>query len=94
MLWKKNKDIKDSLTQQFQGAMVNLYKLDKAVCSKHLAASEGSSIVCYGQTTEARKRAAYKRNKQQQCCSSHDKEAVHGPPDHQCHFNGKKANKR
>ena len=91
---RKNKDSKEQQPQQLQSAMVNLYKLDKASCSKHLAALDGSSIAYYSQTTEARKKAADKRNAQRQSCSSRDKEAVHGPPDRQCHFNDKRAKKR
>lgn len=74
---RKNKDSKEQQPQQLQNAMINLYKLDKACCSKHLAALDGSSIAYYSQTTQARRKAADRRNTQRQSCSSRDKEAVH-----------------
>ena len=35
--WKKQ-DSKDKILQQLQSAMINLYKADKYMCTKHMAA--------------------------------------------------------
>ena len=40
---RKNLDSKESLPQQLQIAVVNLYKYDKAACAKNIAAKDCDS---------------------------------------------------
>ena len=91
---RKNLDSKESLPQQLQIAMTNLYKYDKAACAKHIAANVGVSVTYCDQSQEARKAEAAKRNMRRQSKSSSDLTAQYGPPDRQCHFeNGGKKRK-
>ena len=41
---RKNQDSKDRIPQQLQSATINLYKADKYMCTKHIAAMDGTSI--------------------------------------------------
>ena len=61
---RKNRDCKDTTPNSLRSAMINLYKLDKSECAKHLAASSGVSVSYNGRSVEARKSAAIKRNTQ------------------------------
>ena len=82
---RKNRDCKDTTPNSLRSAMINLYKLDKSECAKHLAASSGVSVSYNNRSVEARKSAAIKRNTQ--CVQMYnDDTAEHGPPDRQCHF--------
>ena len=80
---RKNRDSKESTPSPLRSALINLYKLDKSVCAKHLAASEGVSVSYQDGTPESRKRVAetrkWQRQKQQQAIR--DKGALRGPPD-------------
>ena len=75
---RKNRDSKDSTPNPLRSAMINLYKLDKSECAKHLAALSGVSVSYNDRSHEARKSAAIKRNTQ--CARQHsDDTAEHGP---------------
>ena len=41
---RKNRDSKDSTPNPLRSAMINLYKLDKSECAKHLAALSGVPV--------------------------------------------------
>ena len=89
---RKNLDSKESLPQQLQIAMTNLYKYDKAACAKNIAAKQGVSVTYCDQSQEARKSEAAKRNMRRQKTSRSDLTSKYGPPDRECHFetSGKK----
>ena len=82
---RKNRDSKDSTPNSLRSAIINLYKLDKSECAKHLAASSGVSLSYNDRSHEARKSAAIKRNTQR-AQKLNDNTAEYGPPDRQCHF--------
>ncbi len=91
---RKNLDGKESLPQQLQIAIANLYKYDKAACAKNIAARQGVSVTYCDQSQEARKSEAAKRNMRRQKTAGSDLTSQNGPPDHQCHFeNGGKKRK-
>ena len=69
-----------------QQAIINLYKLDKSYVAKYLAAASGSVISYNSRSTSAKVSAAESRKKQRQKSTLSDKQALHGPPDKQCHF--------
>ena len=54
---RKNLDSKESLPQQLQVAMTNLYKYDKTACAKNIAAKQGVSVTYCDQSQEARIRS-------------------------------------
>ena len=82
---RKNRDSKGSTPNSLRSAIINLYRLDKSECAKHLAASIGVSVSYSDRSHEARKSAAMKRNTLR--TQKHDDdEAEYGPPDRQCHF--------
>ena len=70
----------------WQSAMINLYKADKYMCTKHIAAMDGISITYSDKSCEGRKRAAESRYKHWLKKLEDDPNAVHGPPDCQSHF--------
>ena len=41
---RKNLDSKESLPQQLQIAMINLYRYNKAACAKYIASCQARSI--------------------------------------------------
>ena len=41
----RTKTAKDKILQQLQSAMINLYKADKYLCTKHMAAMDATSIL-------------------------------------------------
>lgn len=58
MLWsEKNRDAKGSLPLPLQNVMINLYKLDKSECVKHLATAEGVSTTYNKSTKDAIKKS-------------------------------------
>lgn len=73
---RKNLDSKESLPQQLQIAMTNLYKYDKAACAKNIAAKQGVSVTYCDQSQEARKSEAAKRR---QITSGSDLTSQYGP---------------
>ena len=88
---RKNLDSKESLPQQLQVAMTNLYKYDKAAFAKNIADKQGVSVTYCDQSQEARKSEATKRNMRRQKTSASDLTSQYRPPDRQCHFeNGEK----
>jgi hypothetical protein len=89
-----NQSGKESLPQQLQIAIANLYKYDKAACAKNIAARQGVSVTYCDQSQEARKSEAAKRNTRRQKTAGSDLTSQNGPPDRQCHFkNGGKKRK-
>ena len=80
---RKNLDSKESLPQQLQIAVANLYK---AACAKNIAARQGVSVTYCDQSQEARKSETAKRNMRRQKNAASDLTSQNGPPDRQCHF--------
>lgn len=78
---RKNLDSKKSTVQSLRNAMINLYKLDKAVCTKHLAAQSGASVSYNDKSDESWQAAAVVRSKQCQKDIPKDSNALYGPPD-------------
>ena len=86
---RKNKDCTSETPQCIKLAMISVYKLDKVVCLKHIAAEEGISLSYRSRTEEARRTSARKKQKQRarnQCPS--DISAQFCPPDHVTNFTG------
>ena len=83
-----NAECKSKLPVTLQHALSDVYRLDKSVCAKHLAALKECSI-SYRDKTESAKRASAAKRQQQRLVSSipTDPMATHGPPDRACHFN-------
>ena len=73
--------------KHLQQALTNVYKLDKSVCAKHLAALDGCSVSYRDRSENARRSAAQKRQKQRLAANVPDDPiALQGPPDRACHF--------
>ena len=83
-----NVKCKSKLPVTLQHALSDVYRLDKSVCAKHLAALKECSI-SYRDKTESAKKASAAKRQQQRLVSSipTDPMATHGPPDRACHFN-------
>ena len=65
-----------------KAAMINVYNIDRAVCYKHIAASNKSSISYRSKIDEACAVDAQCRKKERNARSSvSDPEAMWGPPD-------------
>ena len=82
-----NAECKSKLPVTLQHALSDVYRLDKSVCAKHLAALKECSISYCDKSESAKRANAAKR--QQQClvsCIPTDPMATHGPPDRACHF--------
>ena len=60
----KNKDCTLDVPQCIKLAMISVYKLDKVVCLKHIAAEEGVSLSYRIRSEEARRASARKKQKQ------------------------------
>ena len=60
---RKNKDCKSD-SKSLKLGMINVYKVDKVVCCKHIAAEEGTSLSYYDRSDEARQSRAVLRKKQ------------------------------
>ena len=86
---RSNAECKSKLPVTLQHALSDVYRLDKSVCAKHLAALKECSISYRDKIESAKRASAAKR--QQQCLVSSiptDPIATHGPPDRACmHFN-------
>ena len=91
---RKNQDSKDKIPQQLQSAMINLYKADKYMCTKHMAAMDGTSITYSDRSCEGRKKTAVSRSKHRAKKFESDPNAMHGPPDRQNHFQKSTITKR
>ena len=83
---RKNRDAKDNLPVPIRQGLINLYKLDKSYCAKHIAAEKGCSISYTSRSSQSRAEAAEVRRKQQRLQSEPDTNALQGPPDKSCHF--------
>ena len=66
--------------------MINLYKLDKSTCCKHIASENGASISYRSKDEEARKQNAESRRRQCAFVFNADRMAQHGPPDRNSNF--------
>ena len=77
---RKNQDSKDKIPQQLQSAMINLYKADKYMCTKHMAAMDGTSITYSDRSCEGCKKAGVSRSKHRAKKFESDPDAKHGPP--------------
>ena len=68
--------------KHLQQALTNVYKLDKCVCAKHLAALDGCSV-SYRDRSENARSAVQKRQEQRLAANVPDDPiALQGPPDH------------
>lgn len=82
---RKNRDCKSDAKSMKQ-IMMDVYKIDKVVCMKHISAQEGSSITYRSRTMEARAAEAKARQKRRFSAVS-DKNIEFGPPDKVTNFN-------
>ncbi len=76
-LERKNQERESRVRQTLQVAVVRLYKLDKSVCTKHMAAEDRISVTYRDMRIEARQSAAAKGKKQRAIRSDYDVSAVH-----------------
>ena len=84
---RRNADCKQKQPIPLKMAMLNIYKLDKAVCAKHFAAENGISISHRDRSETARGSAAQTRQRQRLAKNyPDDLKAQKGPPDRACHF--------
>ena len=90
---RKNRDCKSDAVSIKQ-IMVQIYKLDKVVCMKHITAEQGSSITYRSRTAEARAAQAKSRQISRSVSGNPDKESHFGPPDKGTNFNIKQSRKR
>ena len=83
----RNAECKSKQPVALQHALTNVYKLDKSVCAKHLAALDGCSVSYRDRSENARRSAAKKRQEQRLAANiPDDPTALQGPPDRACHF--------
>ena len=83
-----NAQCKGKVPVALQTAIADVYKLDKSVCAKHLAARNECSVSYRDKSENARRANAAKRQQQRLGGSiPADLTATHGPPDRACHFN-------
>ena len=61
---RKNKDCTSDTPQCIKLAMISLYKVDKVVCFKHIAAEEGVSLSYRSRSEEARTSARKSKSKE------------------------------
>ena len=92
---RKNQDCKDSHPVVLRSAMINLYKLDKSVCCRYLAAKDGVCL-SYGDHSVAGRKAAANLRQKQRLNKSYrsDPDAEKGPPDRLCHLKASTSRKR
>ena len=83
---RKNRDAKDNVPVPIRQGLINIYKLDKSYCAKHIAAENRCSISYSSRSSDSRATAAEVRRKQRRMQGMPDKQAVQGPPDKSCHF--------
>ena len=83
---RKNYECKTDRPQPLKLAMINLYKLDKSTCCKHIASENGASISYRSKDEEARKQNAESRRRQRAFVFNADRMAQHGPPDRSSNF--------
>ena len=84
---RRNAECKQKQTIPLKMAMLDIYKLDKAVCAKHIAAESGISISNGDRSETARHSVAQTRQRQQLAkIYPDDLKAQKGLPDRACHF--------
>ena len=66
--------------------MMNLYKLDKSTCYKHIAAENGASISFRSKDEKSHKQSAECRRRQRAMAFTADRMSQHGPPDRCSNF--------
>ena len=69
---RRNAECKSKQSVALQHALTNVYKLDKSVCAKHLAALDGCSVSYHDRSENARRSAAKNRQKQRLAVSIPD----------------------
>ena len=81
---RKNADSKEKHPVALNIAMITLYKQDRSVCAKHVAAMNGMKLSYKGKSKEAKAQQAEVRRK------SHLQkiECMLAPPDKEIHFAG------
>ncbi len=77
---RRNRDCKSDSPQPLKLAMINVYKIDKCTCFKHIAAQQGASISYRSRGSEARLKNAAVRQWQRKAALQPDKTAQHGLP--------------
>ena len=86
---RKNKDCTSDTPQCIKLAMISVYKVDKVVCLKHIAAEEGVSLSYRSRSEEARRTSERKKQKQRaRNQGPSDISAQFGPPDRVTNFTG------
>ena len=91
---KKNCECKTDTPQSLKLAIINVYKLDKNICCKHIVAKNGCSISYRSRDEEAHKQNAESRRRQRAIAFTFDKAAQHGLPDRSTNFNCGKAEQK
>ena len=80
---RKNMDCKENRPLPLKVAIANAYRLDKAVCFRHLASLRGTctSIAHQSKTAESQATEAGHRKEERRKRSHQDSDAQYGPPD-------------
>ena len=86
---RRNRDCKSNAVSIKQ-IMIQVYKVDKVVCMKHISAEEGGSITYRSRSEEARAAEAKSRQACRVIHSEPDKESSFGPPDKATNYNSRK----
>ena len=87
----KNKDCTSDTPQCIKLAMISVYKVDKVVCLKHIAAEEGVSLPYHSRSDHEEARRTSVRRKQKQRARNQGPSGVSaqfGAPDHVTNFTG------
>ena len=88
---RKNYECKTDTPQSLKLAMINVYKLGKNTCCKHIAAKNRCSISYRSRDEEAHKQNAESQRRQHAIAFNSNKAAQHGPLDRSTNFNCSKA---
>ena len=83
---RKNRECKTDRPLPLRLAMMNVYKMDKSTCCKHIAAERGTSVSYRSRDEESRKKNAESRRRQRTMVLNADRMAQHGPPDRCSNF--------
>ena len=83
---RRNRDCKSNAVSIKQ-IIIQVYKVDKVVCMKHISAEEGGSITYHSRSEEARAVEAKSRQARRVIHSEPDKESSFGPPDKATNYN-------
>ena len=84
---RKNYECKTDTPQSLKLAMINVYKLDKNTCCKHIVAKNGCSISYRSRDKEVHKQNAESQRRQRAIAFTSNKAAQLGPPDCSTNFN-------